>query len=48
MKTEKIVTIVFLAFFMVAVGALVWLAQAPIMPPMQKVEQAIADDRIPH
>jgi len=33
---------------LLALGALVWLARAPITPVVQKVEKVIPDERIPH
>jgi hypothetical protein len=48
MKTGKIVMLIGIFGLAVIAGGLVWLAQAPIMPPVQKMEQAIPDDHIPH
>jgi hypothetical protein len=31
----------------IAAGIVIWLVQAPPMPPQQKIEQVIPDDRIP-
>jgi hypothetical protein len=33
---------------LLAMGVIVWLANAPLMPPVQTVQQSIPDDRIPH
>jgi hypothetical protein len=41
-------TIAFLVFLVVmAIGSVFILAEAPIAPPAEKVEQVIPDDRIP-
>jgi len=50
MKTNRITVIglaALIAALLVAIGIL-WLANASIMPPMQTINQAIPDDRIPH
>ena len=33
---------------MVLVAGILWLATAPAMPPVQKIEQVLPDDHIPH
>ncbi len=47
MKTGRIVAIVAAVLLLVLAGGLVALAHAPMMPPVQKMEQAIPDDHIP-
>ena len=47
MRQQKLTLIIMTALAVVAVGVIVWLASAPAMPPVQKMEQAIPDDRIP-
>jgi hypothetical protein len=47
MKTGKIVGLILAVLLLVIVGGLVWLSHAPMMPPVQKMEQAIPDDHIP-
>lgn len=47
MKTERIVAMFLVILVIIVAGGLVWLSHSSMMPPTQKVEQAIPDDRIP-
>ncbi len=47
MKTERVVVLFLAILLLVVAGGLVWLSHSSMMPPTQKVEQAIPDDRIP-
>lgn len=47
MKTERIVVLILIILLVVGAGGLVWLSHSTMMPPTQKVEQAIPDDHIP-
>jgi hypothetical protein len=47
MKTERVVMLFLVLLLIVIAGGLVWLSHSSMMPPTQKVEQAIPDDRIP-
>ena len=50
MKSNRMAIIGFAALIVILLGAaaILWLANAPIMPPVKAVNQAIPDDRIPH
>lgn len=47
MKTERVVVLFLAILLLVFAGGLVWLSHSSMMPPTQKVEQTIPDDRIP-
>ncbi len=47
MKTERVVVLILALFLVIAIGGLVWLSHSSMMPPTQKIEQTIPDDRIP-
>ena len=48
MKTRESIAVVLVFLLVVLAGGALWLANARMMPPVQKVEQLIPDDRIPH
>lgn len=47
MKLERIVLLVLAILVALGAGGLIGLSRASLMPPVQKVEQAIPDDHIP-
>jgi hypothetical protein len=44
----KFVTIGIAILAVLAGAGVLWVADAHVMPPTQKIEQTIPDDRIPH
>jgi hypothetical protein len=49
MKSKQTAAIGIIALFLVlAALAVLWLGNAPVMPPTQTVTQPIPDDHIPH
>ena len=48
MNSQSLVAVVTGVLLLIMAGGVLWLSNAHVMPPTQKIELTIPDERIPH
>ena len=48
MNSQSLIAVIIGILLLIIAGGALWLSNAHVMPPVQKTELAIPDERIPH
>ena len=48
MNSQSLIAVIIGILLLILAGGALWLSNAHVMPPVQKTELAIPDERIPH